>query len=357
MTKSELVGSVIPDYGMMPAALPEEDRDRWAAMTAAQRRRASDRLEAIEGWNRGTIPIETALASTGLSRSRFYRMAAEWRSTPSLATLGTFAGTGGTKSKFDGPVINALQAAVAKVVADNPGETVTRLVELMLAEVKVEGKLPGISKRRAIVEDELRRVASTGEAGNIVMLDCTAVNLPREDGRPFALFALLDKGTRVILGAAIAEDAAGADGYRRVAIDALARLETLESSLPWAVRTKEIDIALGTDVEGSARVVDQLKARVHTNVQPSSASRRFGKYFRTVVGLRIGRVEITPLRTEDGLATPDNGDMTPWTLEEAGETLRLAVEQYNEPLLQELSGRAGGRVPDDLAAALKILAA
>jgi hypothetical protein len=141
-------------------------------------------LNAIEGWNAGSLDIEAALRLTDLSRSRFYRMAAEWRSTASLAALGAFAGTGGTKSRLDPDSVNSLQAVVAEVVAMNVGASVSQLVQLMVQQAGVStGKLPGMSTLRSIVETELRRVRASGEAGNALKLDCTAINLPRAGGR------------------------------------------------------------------------------------------------------------------------------------------------------------------------------
>ena len=326
-------------------------------MTAAQRKRASDRLQAIEGWNSGTLGIDSALESTGLSRSRFYRMAADWRAAPSLVALGAFAGAGGTKSRLDGDAVNALQAVVTDVVAMHADATVSQLVQLMVQQAGVStDKLPGASKLRAIVETEMRRIRATGEAGNAVQLDCTAINLPREGGRPHILFAVLDVGTRLIFGAAVAADGDGAEGYRLAAIDARERIGRIGHALPWALRTGRIEITAGVDAGNSAALVQRLRSGgVRAHPQLASAPRRFGRYFRAVVGTRIGRVEITPLRTEDGLAMPDNGDMTAWSVREAGEALRQAVEQHNESLLAELPVEKDRRVPDDLVRTLDIL--
>lgn len=340
----------------MPAQLPDADLDRWDAMTAAQRRRAADRLAAIEGWNSGALRIEAALEATGLSRSRFYRMAADWRAEPSLVALGAFAGSGGTRSRLDGDVVNALQAVVAEVVAADPDATVSQQVQLMVARAGVSEGLPGTSKLRAIVETERRRAAATGEAGNAVRLDCSAINLPRGGGRPHVMYAVLDEGTRLILGAAVAPEGDVADGYRRSALDARDRIGRIGAGLPWALRTARIEVTAGTDVQASIDLLVRVRAGgVHVTPQLATAPRRFGRYFRAIAGTRIGRVEITPLRTEHGLATPDNGDMTAWTPEEAAVALRQGVEQHNDAVLADLPGAGGGRVPDDLARLLELL--
>lgn len=342
----------------MPSALSEDDRERWNLMTAAQRKRAADRLQAIEQWEAGAIPIEVALESTGRSRSRFYRMASDWRAERTLTALGAFAGTGGTKSRLDPVAVNALQAVVARVVRLNKGATVKQLVELMVAEADVPERavLPGTSRLRGIVEDEQRRVSATGDAGHTVKLDCSAINLPREDGRPFAAFTILDKGTRLILGAAVAAEPEAAGGYRLAAIDAQERIGRIGQRLPWSVRLREMEVTAGTDLDASVALIDRLTVpEVGSNPQLASAPRRFGNYFREIVGMRIGRVEITPLRTQTGNAMPDNGDMTAWTIEEAAEALRQGVESHNELMLAGIGERGGRRVTEGLQRALEII--
>ncbi|MFD1949463.1 hypothetical protein ACFSGX_01615 [Sphingomonas arantia] len=118
-----------------------------------------------------------------------------------------------------------------------------------------------------------------------------------------------------------------------------------------------IEITAGTDLDDSTRLVERLRAAgVRANLQLARVPRRFGRYFRAIVGTRLGRVEITPLRTEQGAAVPDNGDITPWTLEEANAALRLAVERHNEEVMAALPKEEGGRVPDDLAQTLEVMA-
>jgi hypothetical protein len=342
----------------MPEALPEADRARWEGLTAAQRRRAVTRISAIERWNGDSIPIDLAEQESGLSRSRFYRMAADWRAAPSLSALGISVGTVGARTRLDPDAVNALQAIVSDVVAMNAGASVSQLVQLMVQRAGVPAEaLPGTSKLRAIVEDEQRRVAATGEAGNVVRFDCSAINLPRNDGRPWILFGALDEGTRLILGAAVLAEADAAAGYRAAAQDARERLERIRDALPWAIRTARIEMTAGADLEASADLVRGLAAAgVRVRPQLASVPRRFGRYFRAVVGTRMGRVEITPLRTLEGTALPDNGDMTPWTQGEATVAVRTAVDQHNEALLAELAGRGVGRMPDDLSLVLEHLA-
>lgn len=339
-----------------PAALPDSDRGRWAEMTASQRAKAAQRLAAFQDWQSGTRDLDEAVAASGLSRSRFYRLAADWRAAPALAALGVFTGSGAARERLDPGAVNALQAVVNDVVILNEGASVSQLVRLMVEQAGVEpAKLPGAIRLRQIVEDERRRIAATGEAGNTIMFDCTAINLPRSDHRPHMLFALVDKGTRLIFGAAIGSAADARAGYARVAADAQERLSRHLADLPWSLRVSQIYFTAGEDLEEAEDLLWDLRdAGVHT-AQLKRMPRRYGGYFRQVVGERIGRIAITPSRTEHGPAAPDNGDMTPWSEAEAAAAVAQAVEQHNARMMEHLPESSGRRMPDDLAKTLRVL--
>lgn len=340
-----------------PDLLPESDRKRWEAMTPVQRARASDRLAAIAGWRAGEIALDQALASSGLSRTRFYAVAADFRATGSLKSLGAFAGVGASRKRLDPDAVNALQAVVSDVVAMNNGASVLQMVRLMVEASGVdESRLPGSTRLREIVDAEIRRVEATGQAGHALKLDVTAINLPRADGRPHIMFTLIDEGTRLVFGACTAGLPEEEAGYRAAATDALSRLSGSLSSLRWADRLVRIEITVGADRDaGPALRACLVHGGVHAHVQLARA--RYGRYFRKLIGPRIGRVEITPLRTEEGLAVPDNGDMTPWTDEAATVAVQLAVDQHNAAILQALDVKSGRQVmPDDLSRSLEILA-
>lgn len=357
--KSELDGresnSVLGNA--FPIGLPESDRGRWFGMTASQRTKAATRLGAFQKWQLDETRLEDAVSASGLSRSRFYRLAAAWKAAPLLASLGVSTGSGAARERLDPDVINALQAVVKDVVMLNEGASVSHLVRIMVERSKVDEKnLPGALRLREIVENEKRRVAATGEAGHTVMFDCTAINLPQADGRPHVMFVLVDKGTRLILGAAVGPSADAAAGYARVAADVYAGISNGLKTLPWAFRTSQIYLTAGIDVAAAEELVlDLRKAGVRT-VQLKRVPRRFGGYFRQVIGERVGRIAITPSRTEKGTATPDNGDMNPWSELEAQAAVTQAVEQHNVSVLADMPATSGSRMPDDLEKTLALLA-
>lgn len=338
-----------------PESLPDSDRRRWDGMTMSQRVRARRRLDAIVAWRAGTITLSEALNASDLSRTRFYAVAAAFKDAADLESLGAFAGVGAARQKLDPETLNALQAVVADVVATNRGASVNQLVRLMVEAAGRPANLPGSTRLRAIVEAEIRRADATGQAGHALKLDFTAINLPRPDGRPHIMFTLIDEGTRLVLGASTAGSPDEEVGYREAARDALDRIGGPLASLRWTDRLMRIDATVGADRDAAAAFRTRLmgnRAHPPVNLAPS----RFGKYFRRLVGERVGRVAITPLRTLEGCAVPDNADMTPWSDEAAAATVASAIDRHNAEMLAGLDTSSGRPVmPDDLETALRIL--
>lgn len=344
------------DEDNFPASLPESDRANWSALTANQRSRARERLRAIEGWRAGDLSLEEAMAATDLSRTRFYAIAADFKAAPTLSSLGALAGSGASRERLNPDTVNALQSVVSDVVAMNRGASVSQLVRLMVKKAEVDpDSLPGATRLRGIVEAELRRVDASGLAGHALKLDMTAINIPGKDGRPHILFILIDEGSRLILGAATQGSTDLLVGYGAAARDATKRIKGSLAKIRWADRLMRIEATVGEDREVGAALRGLLiQGGVHANV--NLAPERYGRYFRKAVGDRIGRIAITPLRTEAGLAVPDNHDMTPWTDAEATAAVALAVEQHNASVIDDVDTKSGRRViPDDLAKALRVL--
>lgn len=339
-----------------PAVLPETDRARWYSMTPKQRIKVTKRLEAITAWHDGELDIVSAIDASGLSRSRFYTVAARWREAPSLASLGGFAGAGGARAKLNPDVINALQAVIAEVYAVNKGASVHRLMQLMVEASGVAGDdLPGIQRRRAIVEAEIRRSEATGQAGHALKGDISAINLARENGRPHIIYALIDEGTRLILGAWTQGELDEVSGYRGAARDAQQRLTTQLGAISWTDRLMRIELKVRD--AGAAQGMRDMLLEGGVSVRAQGSPKGYGKYFRKLIGTRIGRVEITPARTEAGSALTDNRDLTPWSDDAARASVAQAVDEYNASVLGS-SDIAGRRKlpPDDLIKALSVLA-
>lgn len=337
--------------------VPAKELDAWTRLSPAQRARALQRVEALSAWNdgRGEIGAAEAALKAGVGLSRFYRLAAEWRAGPSLAAVGTFASSRPRGSKFDADAINALQAAVPQVVRLNGGASVTRLVELLVEAAAVpEGKLPGMTKLREIVQDEVRRVAATHDAGTAVVFDCVASSLPREDRRPHIIFACLDRGTRSVLGVALGEVEHAVPGYARAAADALRSIEADPAGWPWGRRLARAELTAGMDVLDCEGLVADLNAVLPgSNFQLARQPKRFGRYLRELIGPRLGRITFTPTRTAEGEAMPANGDMTAWTEVDALVAVRTAADAYNKDVLTDAEPDPEGLAPATLMVALR----
>lgn len=353
-------------FSSYPPELPASDREKWASMTAKQRKKANQRIVAFNAWHSGEMEVDAAVEASDLkSKSRFYNLAAGWRRSPSLEALGALVGSGAAKTRMDKNAVNALQAVVPKVVRENPNAKVSELVRLMLAAAgdQLKGtKLPGPVRLRQFVETELRRYKATGQAGTDIRFDCCAVDIPREGGRPFIMFASIDAGTRLILGSAVTDEPATLPGYRLAAEDALPRINGEFAKLDWSDRLERIAIVAGADITASEELAQTLQdiadegQSQKISMSVAKVEKRFGRYIRESVGDTLGRVLFTPRRTLEGDALPTNKDMTPWSLADATAAVRVAAAAYNQKILMELDQPGNSSPPSPALALIKALA-
>jgi len=339
-----------------PSALPDSDRDLWVQMTPKQRRVALQRIASFEGWHRGELEIDQALAETGMSKSRFYRLAAEWRATPCLDALGAQRGSGPSGRKVSTSVVEALQAVLPRIVSLNADASVSQIVRMALEAVRLPAsEIPGTTVLRRLVEQELRKKDSYAGAANIVFWDMTAINLAQANGRPFILAACIDRGTKALLGTAALEKPEARQGYALVAEDALRRIARDFARLPWSDRLIEVDMTKGTDGDAASRMAEHLQSALQANVQLASSPKRFGRYFREQVGPKIGKLQFTPARTEEGFALTNNRNMMPWRLGEVQAAVDLATTAYNQQISSAFAADAERAPPAEYISLLKFL--
>lgn len=339
-----------------PPRLPDADRARWLQMTPDQRENALKRIQAFDGWHATELRLADAVNMSGLSKSRFYRLAADWKSSPCLEALGAFRGSATSGKALDAAAVNALQSVLPEVIRLNADASVSQLVRLAVAKAKVpEAQLPRVSRLRQLVEHELRSQRARGQAGHIVFFDMCAIGIAQSNGRPFILFCCVDRGTGLILGSAVGTDPDAGSGYPLVALDVKKRLGSSLSGLRWTDRMEEVDITSGTDTDDSIALVVRLNAVLGAHVQRAAAPRRFGKYVRSAVGDQLGRFALTPARTESGLAVTNNGNMTPWTLEDAVAAVEVATTAFNEQRLAQLQPDGFSSPPADFEKLIEIV--
>jgi len=343
--------------GSFPSRLPESDRVQWHQMTPNQRSTALVRIGAFDGWHAKKLRIDDAVAASKLSKSRFYRLAAEWREMPCLDALGAQQGGGGGGKKLNSDAVNALQAVLPDIVRMNIDASVSQLMRLAEKAVDVPADtLPKTSRMRQLVEHELRRQSSLTGAGSIIMFDMTAISLAQANGRPFIMVCCIDKGTTALLGTAVTEEPLARNSYRLAAQDALARISNDLAGLPWSERLLEADITSGVDEDDSTAMVAHLNTQVRANVQRAGTTKRFGKYLRAHVGPKIGKLYATPARTEAGVAVTNNKNMMPWSLEEARYAVKIATDDYNAEIVSGLAANGYPSPPEDLLKLLHLMA-
>lgn len=275
---------------------PASEVELWAKMDPSHRQRAAVRLDVLGRWlaTEAGLTAKDAASQAGISVSRFYRMVNDWQRSPSLAAIGArVPQSTERRSKFDATVINRLQAAVVKVVSQREDRSVRQMVAALRESVDAGGaSLPGETVLREIVERELRRRAAQSEIGNAVVFDCATLSLARPDGRPWMIFAFIDRGSQLVLGFALGDLDTSAEACSSAASDVLARLSRSQaSSLPWASMMTRLDAVVGSDEDAWRERISAFKASgIGTELVPVTSDRRWGKYFRKYVGQSLGRV-------------------------------------------------------------------
>jgi hypothetical protein len=335
------VPASLPPYlgqALSPQAMDAQARI-WSGLSPAQRRAALGRLAALNGWDNGQGGIDVASAAdmAGVSVSRFYRIAAEWRDSPSLAALGVFARGRTRKPKVADDVVERLAAAARRAVLIHGKSSVSALVErtLALASLPADAHPPGMTKLREIVQAEMRRIEASKPMGMVVLLDCVATSIPRADGRPHIAFLVMDEGTGAVLGVAPGTIEKPMSGYATAASDALRSIEVAGSDWRWSNVFSVMRITAGEDVDPTAALVHRLNATFrHPQFILERSARRYGRLIRATVGPRMGGIGFTPTRTVTGTAMAANGDMTPWPDEDALAALRRAADRHNQRAFQ-----------------------
>ena len=321
-------------------SLSQVDKERWTTLTPARRRSAEARFQLFCDWGEDKLSAEEAINRFGKSSSRFYRLAARWRDDPSLEALGVGIRAPRSRVKLDPRVVNDLQAKVPAIVRLYADASVRRQAALLLKAAGYFGQKPiGTTALRKIVEAERRRIEATGRIGYQIALDCSAINLPQPGGRPFILYLILDAGTGLVMGFSVGDEVDITAGYAAAAADALEWVDQLSAHLPWSTKLSQTILVSGREGDASEDLVEQLtRKKLGGNVLRASGPRRFGSQFRKIYGERLGRISITPARTLKGEAVPDNGNMTPWRIDEARHELKRTFSEYNAMAMGNLYG-------------------
>lgn len=301
--------------------MPVEEKVMWDALSAEQRLTAIQRLRALlrhEGIR--ATSVEDAATESGLSQNRWYEMYAAWREKRSLSAIGIAATMPRRRTL---PYHNDLQRLVVSVVDADPKGSVRRLAialgEAYGADTGLpEDDWPVYNTLRKFAEAELRRRSKEEQCGNDVAFDCCACELPHANGI-FAAFLVIDRGSRVVLGAALGDAGDSRTGYTLAAKDALDRIRRAPlDRLAWAHGLERSELVIGLDTEAwEDHAAEMAAAGLKGQLQPATKARRFGAYVRPLIGLRMGRVKFIPGRTskEQAFAAPTTDDLARFGVE------------------------------------------
>ena len=312
-------------------------------MSPADREQTLRRLEVIREWNEapgrdaggGARRRSSACRSTRVDQ--FYRLAKRWRASGSIVDLGVARKVPARRNRLDGDVVNELQKAVVRIVAEGKDAYVSELVRRLARTDIGDKRMLSESTLRKIVEREVHRVTNRQAAGSFVRLDVAAVAIARMDSSLHVMFGIVDAGTRLILGFALGELGASAEGYRAAALDGLTRIDLPGMRcVPWADETSRVDVVIGEDEAACLAMVQGYRGDGrHAHLAATDGRRRYGRYFREFVGDRIGRTRLLSASVSS-FPPPSTSLAGPFDVETATAWLEIEVADYNAGLIETI---------------------
>lgn len=338
----------------------------WALMDDSQRERAAQRGKALIRWNgeRGDWTAKEAANAAGVGLVRFYQMNAIWRTQPTLAALGVEARPPRPRSSLSTASDANLQAIVDEVVKADPEASVRQLAlaverDLQLQAGLVHDDIPSHNTLRAAVERALRHISRKGEAGEQLLLDHSACGLLRPDGSAYTMFAVIDRATQIVLGAAVGEAVDGGAGYASAARDALARIAAGRlDRLGWVPRIAGVQAVPALDGP-STTMETRARGAVPSAGFNWTALRKAGAYLSKHVGPSLGVLPIWPARTGTGLPPKSGAARAPvLDADKAQVRLGMEVDAHNDSLLKgrDAARRARGGAAAEVRALLSAIA-
>lgn len=337
-----------------------EELTLWAGMPTDRRSAALARIPVLRRWvdEPGELTAAEAAAQADVAVSRFYEIAAAWKASPTLQSLGTFARRPGRKGpRLVGEVVNTIQSILPGIVqGEGRDAKVATIVARLVADPRLAGAgLPHVNTLRTMVERERRRLRAEQQVGVRPGLDASACELLRTDGRYHVVFAVVDRTSRLILGFSVGEVAESRAAYARAARDALDRIAAPDApALPWADATARIDVIAGTDGNAWTAARERYEAdRVGPAFGIVDRGRRFGRYLRIVAGDAIGGMRIFPARTETDVVA-DAG--LRYTDADATTAVEVEVARHNAAVLAHSVATGAVRPAPDTLRILEFLA-
>ncbi|MEO7468782.1 MAG: hypothetical protein ABIV36_17340 [Sphingobium limneticum] len=333
--------------------VPPAESAMWAAMSPDQRSQALKRLNVLlrlEAAPEDSSPEKAAL-DAGVSLTRWYEINAAWKNNRSLASLGTFATTPRTRKLANHDDLEELAVGVF----DAAPTASVRQHALALGEAYAkksglpEKDLPSHNTLRKFAEAERRRRMNDEQLGSDVLFDCCACELPYSD-EVFCAFLIIDKASRLVLGAGLDHPQDSRVGYAFAAANAQDRLvEPPMSGLRWANQMESSELVVGLDADSWSDIEEEMRiSGLDGQMQPATAARRFGVFVRRSIGARMGRVKFVPGQTAKA------ADFGAPTLDQLIH-FHAEVDAYNASLIEQWSATERRAPPPGLSTLLKRL--
>lgn len=365
----------------LPVEIPEELADAlgrpvcenelrlWAGLRPGERPDAVRRAVALTRWHadRGGWTADDAAAAAGVSRNRFYALAAGWEDEAgrSLANLGVGADAPRTRrSVFDEALLERLREAAARIVSRDGADarSVSSMVPELAREIPTGAaggdagrKVPKTAALRAMLVEARRLHELHGGLGVDFGFDLCACQLSDQQGRPYVLFVCLDVGTGFVLAYGFGDPARSLERHRALASEVLERWGPDSGQvLPWSRAPERVEMVVGLDRvpfrDWADAIREDVRARSGANLQPAIAPRRFGRYLRKHFGSAVGRVRLLPSATRSPDEATDMSVLTNerYTLEDALARVGLEISDHNRDVLGRL--RSPSVMPASIAA-------
>ena len=343
------------DQGALLKSLRDEDR---AIVTR--------RLDALSKLARDEITVSEAGDVAGVSRATFHRIRREWSESRSIAALVPFlsrkarpdtldmadatasdrVGAGGNHARAPGVVESGQADIVDLARALVRGEDGRHLSNGAIARILLESVGERISRpaatrliQRIRREDRLEPDHLRVAYGEQMLIDFTAIGILLEGAHGCEIGlanVVLERASGLILAANVCDRLGACDAQRVGLSDALRflsmqRLDIVGNNRP---RMKFV-AAEGPDGACNHDVRDALRSELGPKNVKLSGERRFGRSLVSIIGPRIGHIEIRSAATRRSAPLPAlrSGFFNrPMGLEEASHVVRHEVGLWNEPI-------------------------
>jgi hypothetical protein len=340
--------------------LPAEEIEMWAAMSTEQRAVAMLRMKAIARWIADRPPHDAKIWAkrADIQLPRFYEMSKTWRGKRSLAVVGASATAPRRRAgAFDESLNDEIRIVIDEAPAKKKKNLRYLAIELGKAiEARTGAKAPSYITLRRRVQDELRVRSLKERPGSHVQFDCCAFSLSTNVQDQLTMFVVLDVTSQLVIGASIGDAANSRQGYAHAARNALKRLGSgALNDIAWSHRLERTELVAGFDESTMLAVPAELAlAGVAPTMQVAIAAKRFGKYLRKTVGLRIGRILLLSSATIEA-----SGDADPDSRLVSGDDrsrFEVEIEVHNSSRTKDLERAIDAPPPAGLIATLEHLA-